>query len=672
MLAMLPATSILLASSLRLERVAPTLLAAYVALVAETSALTLTLSPFREVKRGPLALGEAALLAVAFGVWWRRGRPRLVPAGGARAIALAVRDPVIAAFLVVVAAALAYELVLVLTVPANNWDSLTYHLSRAAAWVQHGGVYWIPNAPTDRMNEFQALAEQNILFLFVATGKGALFALPQYIAQLACLVGIYETARRLGFDTRRALLSALLFASFTLVALEATTAQNDLVAASLPLAATALLLGGSWPEVALAGVAAGLGIGVKLTTALVLPVLALFALRLGHRRAVGFGLAGVVGFVTLGMWSFVLNIAETGHVLGHGGGRVEQTASPSFPGSLATAARISLRFIDRSGFSSKVVEALVLVAVATTIALVIAWRRQHRSWRSTITTAATFGLALLAPIFVAGLAILNELQSSPVHFHYLARVNSRVDEDVSSFGPLGVLLLGVSIVTVARFRRCRDDGRLLLALALPVFIVALALTSRYNPWLSRFLIVPVALTAPLLGPVFGRRSATLGIVIVAATTIGVTLVRNELKPIDGTVRPWQLTAAEAVELQSWKPAAAIALRQIDAVVPPRACVGVLLDVNEPSYVLYGPKLGRRVMFMPAKGAPQAAESAGVPYVVIGSGAVAPLVDGFRAGGWTLRPLDPRSNYWTLAISPRGGSGRCRSATADEQAKASSG
>ena len=40
----------------------------------------------------------------------------------------------------------------------------------------------MPNAPADRINEFQPLAEQELLFLFAATGRAALFALPQYVA----------------------------------------------------------------------------------------------------------------------------------------------------------------------------------------------------------------------------------------------------------------------------------------------------------------------------------------------------------------------------------------------------------------------------------------------------------------------------------------------------------
>ena len=80
---------------------------------------------------------------------------------------------------------------LALTVPPNNTDALAYHMARAAAWAQHGGLYWIPNAPTDRMNEFQPFAEQQILFLLVAVRGGRLAALPQYLAELAMIVAVY-------------------------------------------------------------------------------------------------------------------------------------------------------------------------------------------------------------------------------------------------------------------------------------------------------------------------------------------------------------------------------------------------------------------------------------------------------------------------------------------------
>ena len=54
------------------------------------------------------------------------------------------------------------------------------------------------------INAYQPLAEQQQLFLMVATGGGALYAVPQYLAELAILVATYGSARRLGFAVRPA------------------------------------------------------------------------------------------------------------------------------------------------------------------------------------------------------------------------------------------------------------------------------------------------------------------------------------------------------------------------------------------------------------------------------------------------------------------------------------
>src|SRR5581483_5738578 len=276
------AAALLAAASLRLPSLVSALLAAYLALVGEEGLVTLALSPVHAVRAGWLAAAEAVLAGAAAAAWWARGRPGLpAPAPAVRA---AARDPLTLGALALLACVLGYELLLALTVPPNNWDSLTYHLARAAAWAQHGGIEWVANAPSDRLNEYQPLAEQENLFLFAATGTDALYAFPQYVAQLAALVAVYGAARRLGFGVRASAGSACVLATFSLVALEATTAQNDLVAASLVAAAACLALGPAGGEWALAGAAAGLGLGAKLTTALVWPALALLAAARGRRR----------------------------------------------------------------------------------------------------------------------------------------------------------------------------------------------------------------------------------------------------------------------------------------------------------------------------------------------------------------------------------------------------
>jgi hypothetical protein len=141
----------------------------------------------------------ALLVAGSVVVWLLRGRPAL-PLGAAReSLRELAASRLTVLFLALVGVLLGYELVLALTVPPNNWDSLWYHLPRAVAWLQGHRYGWIQKAPTDILNTRQPVAEQELLFLFAATGKGQVFAVPQYLAEVAILVAVYGAARRLGF-----------------------------------------------------------------------------------------------------------------------------------------------------------------------------------------------------------------------------------------------------------------------------------------------------------------------------------------------------------------------------------------------------------------------------------------------------------------------------------------
>ena len=219
------ATAFLAAAAVRIRSVVSTLLVAYLAYVANLGLVTLVLSPFHEVTRTGVAVAEGVLLLAAFTAWWLRGHagPPLAPARDA--LREAASDPVTVLFVVVVVVLLGYEAVLA-AAPPNNMDSLTYHLTRAAAWAQHGGIYWIANAPEVELNAYQPFAELEHFFLMVATGGGRLYALPQYLAELAIVVSVYGSARRLGYAVRPSTCAAALTATFSIVALEAVTGQT--------------------------------------------------------------------------------------------------------------------------------------------------------------------------------------------------------------------------------------------------------------------------------------------------------------------------------------------------------------------------------------------------------------------------------------------------------------
>jgi hypothetical protein len=626
------------AASLRLSGLVSNLLAGYVMLVATTGAVTWLLSPFDWVTPTGLTAAEAVLAVGAGVVWWLRGRPLPSAVGASAEAATILRDPLTAAFVVVAAAGLAYELVLAVTVPPNNWDSLTYHLARVAAWRQQHGIHWIPNAPTARMNEFQPLAEQQILFLVVGSGTTALYALPQFTAQLAILAGVYGAARLLGYGPLSVARGTALLAMLSLVALEATTAQNDLVAASLPAAAVLFLLAGGPLETMLAGGAFGLGSGVKLTTTLALPVLVWLAWRAG-RPAVARAAAGTaIGLLAAGGWGYVLNLANTGHLLGHGQGRTENSASPSLVGTVERFLHLGYRLFDLSVTPSFLILAFGFAGVA--VGAVLALRS-----RSLLAGLAVW--PLLAPALTV--AVIDLFGSHDPHF-----VPRTVNEDLSGFGPVGAAALFGAPVAAAISVRTRDGDRrrLALAIALPTYMLLLAFFARYNIWITRFLVVPAVLTAPLFAGLCRSRTTAASLLAVGAATLLFATTDDAAKKLNGSVgRPWTLSQVDAMTEFPAQPTGTIVAQSLAAyerAVPAHACVGAVLDPDEPSYLLWGPRLSRRVVFLSSLDAFGRARLRNLGYVVISTGANAPVAKQFSDAGWKVEPL---GSYWQLATAP---------------------
>src|SRR5205823_13398552 len=104
-------------------------------------------------------------------------------------------------------------------------------------------------------------------------------------------------------------------------------------------------------------------------------------------------------------------------------------------------------------------------------------------------------------------------------------LNNIVVEDSAAFGPVGaVVVLVTPVLAIGAFLARRADLRhVALALALPVFLALLALNAEYNPWLTRFLLVPVALTAPLFGMWFRNRAVIAAFAVVSSLAVGLTL-----------------------------------------------------------------------------------------------------------------------------------------------------
>jgi hypothetical protein len=125
----------------------------------------------------------------------------------------------------------------------------------------------------------------------------------------------------------------------------------------------------------------------------------------------------------------------------------------------------------------------------------------------------------------------------------------------------------------------------------------------------------------------------------------VTLRDDSTKPY--VSHPWAMSQVQALE-RTWQSTVGATLDAYERDVPPHACVGAIVGGDEPSYVLWGPKLEHRVYYLPAIGALPQAYRDGVFHVVVSVAADAPSADEFKAVGWRIQQL---GSYWLLATAP---------------------
>ena len=607
-------TAILAAASLRLPAITGFVLAVYVLAAGEIIALTELLSLFHWVGARGYLVGELALLVLALAVWSRRGRPLpSLPSVRLRAVR---EHPALGLLALAVGAAVCYQAFLVLATPPNTWDSLAYHLARAAEWYQRGAVEYYPTHSTN-LNATQPNAEMLTLYTFAFAGRDTVAAAPQLFAELASLVAVYGMAIRLGFPRAAAASAALLTGTISLVVLESVTTQNDLLAASFLATTVYFLFGRVTPDLALAGLALGLAVGTKLTAVVGLPVVVLAAVLVLDRRHLLRGAAfACAGFALVGAYGYVLNVVHTGRPLGDASSLGSLRPSErTFSGTASTVARFGYNFVDLSGYP---------VSGEVTRPLEAAGER-------------LFSVARI-PVNPASSTILEPPVPSPFTFG----INTEADETRSYYGPLGALvLLPLSVGFLIAIALGRAPPLLLVpALAIPAYIVGVALSSRYHEYAGRYLLPGIVLAMPIMAWLYRRRSLAAVIAGVGLLTLALAHIQNTYKPtgIDGRPPIWSLTRTESQS--AYWPDMARVIEGVEQNVPSEGRLGYVLSFNDWIYPFYGPDLTRRLVKLPRDGVFAAAEREDLE-AIIATGRVA------AAPGW--KAIHFPTVQWTLLL-----------------------
>ena len=201
-------------------------------LVCLEAVLVHLLSPWSAVGRATLLLGNLGIGVAGLLVLPKRSRLRIAPP--LRFVAAQARLSWVAP-LGLLAAVAAVEWV------PNNWDSMTYHLARVAYWIQYRSVAPYPTGIARQIG-LPPGAEYLMLSLQAIAGTDRLDNLVQFAAWLSLVLSAPPLARAFGAPRKAASWAGVLVGTLPLGLLEASSTQNDLVAALMAAAIVAACL----------------------------------------------------------------------------------------------------------------------------------------------------------------------------------------------------------------------------------------------------------------------------------------------------------------------------------------------------------------------------------------------------------------------------------------------
>ncbi len=620
------ATSWLVARRLGPEPLTGFVLTAYLVGFTEVVAITLALSIVHALVRWTLLAGVALVFAFALGSRLQHAPPPPSLRTGLAALRDALREPILAVLAAAVALGLVYSAALGLLTPPNDWDAMTYHLARAAFWIQQHGVGYVPDTLVLRINVNPPNAEIGTLFTMLLSDGDRYVGLVQYVAMLATAIAIYGLSRRTGLDRRAALFGGLVFLTLPVVALQGSTALNDIVVASFLVTATYFLLGEAKVELALGGLALALAIGTKFSVLIALPLVALVVLLGQPRRRWPAVALGAVAGVGLGSYWLIVNVVETGSLDGNAGEVLDQHADRRPEAVLARTTRLLVNFADSMNLGRDALLYALAAAAFLLLALLLERRRGRGRWLFAAAVAAVACAPLAVPLVRDELLRAHEKLWLTLGEHDLAFLDEHRDAWSAStvfsyYGPLGLMLLVVGLLLAVRSARHHVVRRLavLLAAAPLVFAVLVALALAYDPWRARFFMFSMALAASTWGLVLRHRWLAWGATAIAAATLPLAFMHSIEKPAG--VRLLESDTSNGVwgksreAVQTWTRGGGIAeVVEFFAREPATGRVGLRQVEDDWVYPYFGRGLDREVVFVPAE-----ASFDGLDWLVLGPG-----------------------------------------------------
>jgi len=211
-----------------------------------------------------------------------------------------------------------------LIAPPSNYDSMTYHLARAAFWKQNHTINHYFTGYIQQLT-FPVNAEIGFLWLMIFTNSGSILFIVQWLAFLMIIITIYKLLRNLNFSSGISFITSFVFSTFDIAILESYSTQNDHVTAIFIVITTYLLLKIfktdkiEFKYIILAGFSAGLAIGTKGYAYLFIPGFILFLLLYGKNNIIKYKKIGlvlifsIVGIILFASYNLIMNYISFGN-----------------------------------------------------------------------------------------------------------------------------------------------------------------------------------------------------------------------------------------------------------------------------------------------------------------------------------------------------------------------
>ncbi len=426
-------------------------------------------------------------------------------------------------FLAIAAVAL-INLFLAIYVPPNNYDSMTYHLSRVGYWNQIGSLrqYQTDNF---QQTQYPPNAEILILWTVVFLKSDFLANLVQWLSYIGVGFVVYGVSNTLGYGHRSSLFSALIYLSLPMVVLQSSTTQNDLVVTFFTISAFYFLHGGfkegNKGKLVLSALAAGLALGTKGTFFFIIPgfvvgsLIVVFISRVRPSLYLQWLTFCLVGVLLLGSYIYIQNYQNVGHPLGSEWALVKQynDRNEKSSGPLNGIERVFKNLIS---VSYKSIEFTGLPSP---------WATHLYEIKESI------GEQYLArSIFKNNYDAMGG--GSPPIGH----------EDSEWFGFLGFFLyvpLSIGSLSKAILRRQLDASWVYFLVGISFFICFFYFYSVPSPYSVRYFVLPMAFVAPLLGSIqeiSAKWFKMIVVLIISLIAIDASMhlsLRNCLKPLNG-------------------------------------------------------------------------------------------------------------------------------------------